>query len=85
MLTQWDAWGKRIDQIVVSPLWREAERLAAKHGLVATGYEPALGRHARIAQFLKVYLFHPSTDVYTCPLAMTDGAARCLLESATRS
>ena len=35
----------------------------------------------RIAQFLKVYLFHPSTDVYTCPLAMTDGAARCLLES----
>jgi len=81
VLTQWDAWGKRIDQVVVSPLWREAERLAAKHGLVATGYEPALGRHARIAQFLKVYLFHPSSDVYTCPLAMTDGAARCLLDS----
>ncbi len=81
MLTQWDPWGKRIDEVVVSPLWREAERLAARHGLVATGYEPAMGRHARIAQFLKVYLFHPSTDVYTCPLAMTDGAARCLLES----
>jgi alkylation response protein AidB-like acyl-CoA dehydrogenase len=81
VLTQWDAWGKRIDQVVVSPLWREAERLAARHGLVATGYESAMGRHARIAQFLKVYLFHPSTDVYTCPLAMTDGAARCLLES----
>jgi acyl-CoA dehydrogenase len=26
-----------------------------------------------------VYLFHPSSDVYTCPLAMTDGAVRCLL------
>jgi acyl-CoA dehydrogenase len=79
VLTQFDAWGRRIDQVVVSPLWHEAERLAAKHGLVATAYEPALGRHARIAQFLKVYLLHPSTDVYSCPLAMTDGAARCLL------
>jgi acyl-CoA dehydrogenase len=78
-LTQFDAWGRRIDQVEVSPLWREAERLAARHGLVATAYEPALGRHARIAQFLKVYLLHPSTDVYSCPLAMTDGAARCLL------
>jgi alkylation response protein AidB-like acyl-CoA dehydrogenase len=79
VLTQFDAWGRRIDQVDVSPLWREAERLAAQHGLVATAYEPALGRHARIAQFLKVYLLHPSTDVYSCPLAMTDGAARCLL------
>jgi alkylation response protein AidB-like acyl-CoA dehydrogenase len=79
VLTQFDAWGRRIDQVEVSPLWQEAERLAAKHGLVATAYEPALGRHARIAQFLKVYLLHPSTDVYSCPLAMTDGAARCLL------
>jgi alkylation response protein AidB-like acyl-CoA dehydrogenase len=78
-LTQFDAWGRRIDLVEVSPLWREAERLAAKHGLVATAYEPALGRHARIAQFLKVYLLHASTDVYSCPLAMTDGAARCLL------
>ncbi len=81
VLTQWDAWGKRIDQVAVTPLWREAEHLAAKHGLVATAYEPELGRYARIAQFLKVYLFHSSSDVYTCPLAMTDGAARCLLNS----
>jgi acyl-CoA dehydrogenase len=81
VLTQWDAWGNRIDEVTVSPLWRRAEILAAKHGLVATGYEPELGRHARIAQFLKVYLFHPSSDVYTCPLAMTDGAARCLVSA----
>ena len=24
-LTQWDAWGHRIDQIEVSPLWQEAQ------------------------------------------------------------
>jgi alkylation response protein AidB-like acyl-CoA dehydrogenase len=78
VLTQWDAWGRRIDEVAITPLWREAERLAARHGLVATGYDRALGRHARLAQFLKVYLFHASSDVYTCPLAMTDGAVRCL-------
>ena len=80
-LLQWDAWGNRTDTIEVSPLWREAERLTVRHGLVATAYEEALGRYARVAQFAKVYLFHPSSDVYTCPLAMTDGAARTLLES----
>jgi len=80
-LTQWDPWGNRVDTLEVTPLWREAERLTVKHGIVATAYEQALGRHARIAQFAKVFLFHPSTDVYSCPLAMTDGAARTLLES----
>ncbi|HET7204710.1 MAG TPA: acyl-CoA dehydrogenase family protein [Steroidobacteraceae bacterium] len=80
-LTQWDAWGRRVDEVVVTRLWSEAEKLAAKHGLVATGYDRTLGRYARLAQFLKVYLFHPSSDVYTCPLAMTDGAVRCLLAS----
>ncbi|GAB4191404.1 MAG: hypothetical protein OHK0022_05110 [Roseiflexaceae bacterium] len=81
VLTQWDAWGERIDQIELSPLWRLAERLAAEWGLVATAYDPAYGQYARPFQFALAYLFHPSTDVYTCPLAMTDGAARTLLRS----
>src|SRR5678816_505333 len=84
VLTQWDAWGRRIDEIQVTPLWREAARLTVRHGLVATAYERQHGRYARIEQFAKVYLFHPSTDVYTCPLATTDGAARTLLETGVR-
>src|SRR5215203_381635 len=36
VLTQWDAWGNRVDRIVVTPLWQTAERIAAEHGLVAT-------------------------------------------------
>ena len=32
-LTQWDAWGNRIDRIELTPLWRVAERLAAEHGV----------------------------------------------------
>ncbi len=80
-LVQWDAWGNRIDRIEVTPLWRRAAQIAAEAGLIAIPYERAHGRYSRIHQFAAVYLFHPSSDVYTCPLAMTDGAARTLLAS----
>ncbi len=80
-LTQWDPWGNRIDRIELSPLWRRVEPLAAEFGLVATGYEQEFGASSRSLQFALAYLFHPSSDVYTCPLAMTDGAAATLNES----
>ncbi|HLF91643.1 MAG TPA: acyl-CoA dehydrogenase family protein [Anaerolineales bacterium] len=80
-LTQWDAWGERIDQIEITPLWKAAERLAAEKGVVAAAYDTPYGRFSRPYQFSLAYLFHPSTDVYTCPLAMTDGAAQTLLRS----
>jgi alkylation response protein AidB-like acyl-CoA dehydrogenase len=81
VLTQWDAWGHRIDHIEVSPLWHEAQVLAARHGMVAAAYEPRLGAFARTHQFAIVHILAPSLDVYSCPLAMTDGAARTLLAS----
>jgi acyl-CoA dehydrogenase len=80
-LTQWDAWGNRIDQIELTPLWRVAERIAVEHGLVATAYERRHGSFSRVHQCALAYLFTPSTDIYSCPLAMTDGAARTLLNS----
>ena len=83
-LTQWDAWGNRVDQIELSPLWRAAEKIAARHGLVATAYEQKHGRFSRVHQCALAYLFTPSTDIYSCPLAMTDGAARTLLNSGNR-
>ena len=79
VLTQWDAWGNRVDHIEVSPLWRAAERIAAEQGLVATAYERQHGQYSRVHQFALAYLFTPSTDLYSCPLAMTDGAARALI------
>ena len=83
-LVRWSAWGERVDTIEVSPLWRRVAPLACRLGLVAIAYERAFGRHSRIVQFANVFLFHPSSDVYTCPLAMTDGAARTLTESGNR-
>jgi alkylation response protein AidB-like acyl-CoA dehydrogenase len=85
VLTQWDAWGKRVDRIEVSPLWREAERRAVHYGLTAIPYERREAQWSRLRQFVLVYLFHPVTDVYTCPLAMTDGAARTLIDSGNRA
>jgi acyl-CoA dehydrogenase len=84
-LTQWSAWGERIDHIELTPLWREAERIAAEHGIVATAYEQRHGALSRTHQFALAYLFTPSTDIYSCPLAMTDGAARTLLGSGNRA
>ena len=81
VLTQWDAWGNRIDRIETTPLWREAERLAVQLGLTAIPYERKEGPWSRTRQFALVHLFHPVTDVYSCPLAMTDGAARALLDA----
>lgn len=78
-LTQWDPWGNRVDQIEVSPLWKKAEEIAVTHGLVAAGYDPKYGNAARIHQFVMNYLVQASLDVYSCPLAMTDGAARTLI------
>lgn len=77
VLVPFDAWGRRIDLIRVSPAWRTLHRIAAEEGIVATAYER---RHeqARVHQFALLYLYHPSSAIYSCPLAMTDGAARVL-------
>jgi alkylation response protein AidB-like acyl-CoA dehydrogenase len=80
-LTQWDAWGNRVDHVELTPLWRAAERIAAEHGVVATAYERQHGSLSRVHQCALAYLFTPSSDIYSCPLAMTDGAARTLLAS----
>jgi alkylation response protein AidB-like acyl-CoA dehydrogenase len=79
--TPWDAWGNRIDHIEVSPLWKLAQPIAAERGMVAAGYEPRFAEHARMHQFAIVHVLAPSLDTYSCPLAMTDGAARTLLEA----
>lgn len=76
-----DAWGKRIDRIELTSYWKDMARLAAEKGIVATAYEKKTGEYARLHQFALVYLFEPSSHTYSCPLAMTDGAARTLLAS----
>ena len=77
-LTHWDAWGRRIDHITLGTAWREGAALTARHGLLWAGHEPHPSGLQRCSQFARVYLYHVASAFYTCPLAMTDGAATVL-------
>lgn len=71
-------WGERVDEIRMSEGWKNLVRAAAEEGIVATGYERKHGEYSRLVQMAKLYLFHPSSAFVSCPLAMTDGAAKLL-------
>jgi alkylation response protein AidB-like acyl-CoA dehydrogenase len=79
-----DPWGNRVDEVVYSDAWRRIAHVAARSGLVGLPYEEDARQHAgsevRMVQAALGYLFQPSTATYFCPVAMTDGAARVLLE-----
>ncbi len=74
----YDPWGVRVDDVVVSRGWKELDRIAAEEAIVATGYERRHGAWSRVHQFARILLYNPSSAMYTCPLAMTDGAARLI-------
>ena len=78
VLTQYDPWGRRIDQISNSQSWKNLERAAATEGIVATAYERKQGEFSRVYQMALLYLYSPSSAFFSCPLAMTDGAARAI-------
>ena len=73
-----DAWGRRVDRIETNDAWRQLDGISASEAIVATAYERANGPLSRVDQFARLYLFAPSSALYSCPLAMTDGAARFL-------
>jgi len=73
-----DAWGGRVDEIEVSEAWRRLHAIAAEEGIVATAFERRHGECSRVHQMLRLYLYHPSSAIASCPMAMTDGAARVL-------
>lgn len=83
--TVWDAWGNRIDHVEVTEVWKRAQVLCAEHGLVAAGYDSELGPYARIHQHVLNYVAQASLDTYNCPLAMTDGAVRTLLDAGNQT
>jgi alkylation response protein AidB-like acyl-CoA dehydrogenase len=85
LLTQWDAWGTRVDRIETTPVWQRGAALAARYGLVAAGHDSTHGEHARTDQFTRVYLHHVASEFHTCPLAMSDGAATALKASGNRA
>ncbi|KAK7202484.1 hypothetical protein BZA70DRAFT_102107 [Myxozyma melibiosi] len=74
----YDAFGNRVNRLRTSYGWKKEKDLAASHGIIAAAYERKYGQDSRVYQFLKYYLYAPSSALFTCPLAMTDGCARVL-------
>ncbi|XDV17151.1 hypothetical protein PO909_016550 [Leuciscus waleckii] len=77
-LQRYDPWGRRLDRILTCDAWAHLRRISAHEGLVAAAYERTYGEWSRVFQMSKMYLFAPSAGLYTCPLAMTDGAAKVI-------
>ena len=79
VLNTWDAWGRRVDRIELTDAWREGPDITTRHAVLAAGHEAH--PDARLEAFARVYLYHLASEFYTCPLAMTDGAATALKAS----
>ncbi|XP_026715701.1 acyl-CoA dehydrogenase family member 11-like [Athene cunicularia] len=75
---QYDAWGQRVDHIVTCSAWRRMKEIAAEEGLIAEAYERRYSNWSRLHQAVKLYLFSSLSGGFSCPLAMTDGAAKVI-------
>ncbi|MDQ6646919.1 MAG: acyl-CoA dehydrogenase family protein, partial [Pseudomonadota bacterium] len=83
VLTQWDAWGRRIDRIELTPAWQEGAAITTRYAVLAAGHEDS--QYGRVEEFARVYLYHLASEFYTCPLAMTDGATTALKASGNQA
>jgi alkylation response protein AidB-like acyl-CoA dehydrogenase len=78
--TPYAAWGERIDDIRVSDAYLELGKIGVRAGVAALPYEDTTyGPLARVVWGALLTLWGPSSALYSCPIAMTDGAARTLM------
>ena len=84
-LRRYDAWGARIDRVETSEGWQMQRRAAARHALVALPYTESararFGPTARILQHALLHIYGPESATFSCPVAMSDGAAALLSRS----
>jgi alkylation response protein AidB-like acyl-CoA dehydrogenase len=85
VLRQYDGWGARVDRIETSAGWERLRVAAAEHAVVALPYLPSArqlwGARARVVQHALLHLYGPESATFTCPVAMSDGAAALLSRS----
>ncbi|XP_054158146.1 acyl-CoA dehydrogenase family member 11-like [Oppia nitens] len=77
-LIQQNAWGQTCNDLYVCNAWKQQKTVSAEEGIVAIGYERKYHEFSRLYQFAKLYLYAPSSGLYSCPIAMTDGAAKTI-------
>jgi len=77
-------WGTRenSDTLVTSAAWKRQKAISAEEGLIALAYNPIGAtkgcQYRRIHQVAKLFMYSASSGLFSCPLAMTDGAAAIL-------
>ncbi|KAJ7620048.1 acyl-CoA dehydrogenase NM domain-like protein [Roridomyces roridus] len=77
-LTQYDAWGNRVDVLQVSEGWKTLKTFACKEGVISIPYTRKFQEHNRVYAFAKLLLMTGDCHVIMCPYGMTDGAARVM-------
>ncbi len=81
-LRSYDPYGRRVDQIVHHPAYREMERIGYGSGMVGLKYDPEIRRRfpatGNVMGYALGYLFGQAESGLYCPICMTDGAARVL-------
>ncbi|MEV8518120.1 acyl-CoA dehydrogenase family protein [Dactylosporangium sp. NPDC051484] len=91
-LTRFDAWGNRVERVDTSAGWQTQRAAAARHAVVALPYLPpgpgrapdaraAWGPGARVVQHALLHLWGPESATFSCPVAMSDGAAALLTQA----
>jgi acyl-CoA dehydrogenase len=74
-------WGHRRDEIRVSGAYLQLGRIGVEAGVTSLPYEAtAYAEKARVVWAGLLAMWGPSSALYSCPVAMTDGAARTLLQ-----
>jgi alkylation response protein AidB-like acyl-CoA dehydrogenase len=85
VLHRYDGWGGRVDRVEVSAGWERQRVAAAEHAVVALPYlsdaRARWGSGARVVQHALLHLWGPESATFTCPVAMSDGAAALLSRS----
>lgn len=81
-LVRYDPFGARVDRIETPAGWEILRQAAARHALVALPYLPGprqqWGAATRVVQHALLHLFGPESATFSCPVAMSDGAAALL-------
>ncbi|MBO0867618.1 MAG: acyl-CoA dehydrogenase family protein, partial [Micromonosporaceae bacterium] len=81
-LRNFDPWGRRVDRIETAPGWDTQRRAAARHALVGITHLPeareSFGMSTRVVQHALLHLYGPESATFSCPVAMSDGAATLL-------
>ena len=74
-------YGQQVNQINTGLGWKQQRIHSSTEGIVALSFEKdtptaKYGEHRRLVQLVRLYLYSPSSGLYGCPLAMTDGCAQ---------